>query len=476
MNNQFESGPSDTEQRLWDLVVPARPWVDHDAERTGTLDGAGYRIYDQLSSSAQDAGGTGMFGRNAGRLAVVGLAIVSPLAACGGRDGDSGASGDCDPGISDNEVVLGGSSLQSGPGAAYKAQPDAQKAYFDDINADGGVKMADGKTRKIRYISMDDAYDPARAVSNVRKLVDQEDVFGLFGNIGTVTTLAVVDYAKAKDVPILFPLSGSDEFEGLVADGAPVAGMSAPQVSFEVQVMVSQIVQSDPSATIAVLYQNDGMGSGYLAALEKEIEGTDLKIVGAESYEQSAATVDSQMVALRDSGADVFLDFGTGSFVTQAISKAAELGWDATKYLISGATDTKNIVLPAGADAAEGIRSSNWLYDVSSSANDDVAGVAAWRQFADQHSESVDSKNNLAAVGYTNAQLMVAALETTEGCERSDLLEAAQNLSGVTTDLSLEGVTFNTTPDYPYTITHLAPMTFKDGAWVYGQAETRSED
>lgn len=417
-----------------------------------------------------------MFGRNVGGLTLVGLAIVGTLTACGGRDSGSGASGDCDPGISDTEVVLGGSSLQSGAGAAYKAQPDAQKAYFEDINADGGVQMADGKTRKIRYISMDDGYDPARTVSNVRKLVDQEEVFGLFGIIGTVTTLAVVDYAKAKDVPILFPYSGSDEFEGLVADGAPVTGMSAPQVSLEVQVIVSEIVQSDPSATIAVLYQNDGMGSGYLAALEQEIEGTDLKIVGSESYEQTAATVDSQMVALRDSGADVFLDFGTGSFVTQAISKAAELGWGASKYLISGATDTKNILLPAGADAAAGVHSANWLYDVSSSANDDVAGVAAWRQFAEQHSGSVDSENNLAAVGYTNAQLMVAALEATEGCSRSDLLDAAQNLDGVTTDLSLEGVTFSTTPDDPYLITRLAPMTFTDGAWVYGQVETRSED
>lgn len=390
------------------------------------------------------------------------LCATVALTSCSSRDSAT-ASGDCSPGISDTEIHFGTSLVQSIAGA----QATAATALFEEINAGGGVAMGDGKTRKIKYTALDDGYDPARTVGNVRSLVEQDQVFAIQNLIGTASTLAVVDYLTQKEVPLTFPMTGSDELLANVAEQPVVAGAVAPQTGWEVSETAKEVLRDHPKAKIAVLYPNDSLGNGSLEALKSALEGSEAKIIAEQSYEQTTPSVDSQVVNLANAGADVFVNFATASFVTQTLKKAHELSWNPETYIYSGATDTNFVLAPAGLDAAEGIHSFYWMYDISSDDHDQQAGVQKWREFADRNSGQVKSTDTIAAAGYNTAQLLVAALENMKGCTRADLLESVKNMQGVTTDLAIEGVTFDTNPDYPYAITSMAPMTFSDGSWHY---------
>ncbi|MDF3319952.1 ABC transporter substrate-binding protein [Rhodococcus sp. C3V] len=397
------------------------------------------------------------------------LCATAVLTACSGRETNA-AMGDCDPGISDTEIRFGTSLMQSVAGP----QATAASALFDEINASGGVAMGDGKTRTISYTAMDDGYDPARTVSNVRSLVEQEQVFAIQNLVGTASTLAVVDYLTQKNVPLVFPMTGTDELLATIDKRPVVAGAVNPQTGWEVSERAKQVLRDHPQAKIAVLYPNDSLGNGSLDALKSALAGSGTQIVAQQSYEQMTPSVDSQVVNLANSGADVFVNFATASFVTQSLKKAHELNWKPDTYIYSGATDTNFVLAPAGLDAAEGVHSFYWIYDVSSKDHDAKPGVQKWRAFAERNSGKFKTTDTIAATGYNTAQLLVTALEEMNGCTRSDLIDAVQNLHGVTTDLSIEGVTFDTASDYPYSITSMAPMTFHGGSWHYDAVVTRS--
>lgn len=399
------------------------------------------------------------------------LCATAALTACAGRD-TATASGDCDPGITDTEIKFGTSLMQSVAGA----QAAAATALFDEINAAGGVAMGDGKSRKISYTALDDGYDPARTVGNVRSLVEQEQVFAIQNLIGTPSTLAVVDYLTQKNVPLVFPMTGTDELLTTLDERPVVAGAVNPQTGWEVTERAEQILRDHPQAKIAVLYPNDSLGAGSLSALKSALEGSGTRIVAEQSYEQTTPSVDSQIVNLASSGADVFVNFATASFVTQSLKKANELSWKPDTYIYSGATDTNFVLAPAGPGAAEGIHSFYWIYDVSSREHDTHPGVQNWRAFAERNAGKIKTTDTIAATGYNTAQLLVTALEQMKGCTRADLLAAVGNMRGVTTDLSIEGVTFDTTPGYPYVITSMAPMTFRNGSWHYDAVVTRSTE
>jgi branched-chain amino acid transport system substrate-binding protein len=399
------------------------------------------------------------------------LCATATLTACSGRESAT-AAGDCDPGITDSEIRFGTSLMQSvaGPQAA------AATALFEEINAAGGVAMGDGKTRKILYTALDDGYDPARTVGNVRSLVEQEQVFAIQNLVGTASTLAVVDYLAQKEVPLVFPMTGTDELLATIDKRPIVAGAVNPQTGWEVSERAKQILRDHPQAKIAVLYPNDSLGNGSLDALKSALEGSGTQIVAQQSYEQTTPSVDSQIVNLANSGADVFVNFATASFVTQSLKKAYELSWKPDTYIYSGATDTNFVLAPAGLEAAEGVHSFYWIYDVSSRDHDGQPGVQEWRAFADRNAGTVKTTDTIAATGYNTAQLLVTALEQMKGCTRADLLDSVRNMHDVTTDLSIEGVTFDTTPDYPYAITSMAPMTFRGGSWHYDAVVNRSTE
>ncbi|MEV0360806.1 ABC transporter substrate-binding protein [Nocardia sp. NPDC050697] len=400
-------------------------------------------------------------------MAVTALCATAVLTACAGRD-TATASGDCDPGITDTGITFGTSLMQSvaGPQAA------AATALFDEINAAGGVEMGDGKSRKISYIAKDDGYDPARTVGNVRSLVEQDQVFAIQNLVGTASTLAVVDYLTQREVPLVFPMTGTDELLATLDKRPVVAGAVNPQTTWEVEKRAEQIRRDHPQGKVAVLYPNDSLGNGSLAALK----ASGVQVVAEQSYEQTTPSVDSQIVNLAASGADVFVNFATASFVTQSLKKANELSWKPDTYIYSGATDTNFVLAPAGPGAAEGVHSFYWIYDVSSSEHDGQPGVQKWRAFAERNKNTIKSTDTIASTGYNTAQLLVAALRKMQGCTRADLLDAVRNLNGVTTDLAIEGVTFGGSPEYPYVITSMAPMTFRGGSWHYDAVVRRGAE
>lgn len=397
------------------------------------------------------------------RLSVLAVCGALVLSACGGRDDSSASgSGGCDTGITDSTVKIGSSLPMSGAGAAYGAIARASDAYFADVNAAGGVKMGDGVTRKVEYFSTDDAYDPARTVSNVRSLVEEEGIFAMMNVLGTSPNLAIGDYMEGEGIPNLFAMTGTDEF--LDQDGNWSMGF-LPQYEFEAKVMADYVKEKAPQGKVGILYQNDGFGKGMVDNFEQEFEGTDIEIVSTQAYEQSGGSADSQVVNLASSQADVWLNYATGTFMTQSLKKADEIGWKPLKMITSGTNHAMNIMQPAG-DGSQDAVSFTWLKDVSDKTWADDEGMKAWQAFAKKHSSDLEAADSIAANGYTTAQLMVAVLEGMEGCTRKDMLESAQSLEGVTPDLFLPEVTVNTSPDYPYFTTQVQMMEFDGEAWT----------
>jgi branched-chain amino acid transport system substrate-binding protein len=396
------------------------------------------------------------------------------LTACGGRgEDDAGAagSGDCDPGITETTVKLGSSIPLSGPGAAYGEIALTAKKYFEYVNEnDGGVQMADGKTRKVDLTVLDDAYDPAKTVSNARELIERTQVFSLFSVLGTSTNEAIYDYVNNEGVPNLFMSTGADVFLDQ-HDEKPWGMAWLPQYGWEAQVFADYVIENKPGAKVAVLFQNDGYGKAIMAGLEKAFEGTGVEIVASEGYEQAGASVDAQVSKLKGSGADVFIDYATGTFLTQSLKKMGDISWKPLTIVGSG-NNHASLVGPAGA-ATKGAVTFNWLKDVADDSWADDKGTQEWQEFAE--AKGVDATDGASANGYTMAQLMAASLENTDGCTRDDLLEGVQSLDDAEADLLLPGVTVSTTDNYPFFVNTVQMLEFDGSTWhPFGDPVTRS--
>ncbi|GAB2458485.1 ABC transporter substrate-binding protein [Xylanimonas ulmi] len=393
-------------------------------------------------------------------LAITALTTAT-LAGCGGRDDSPAEAGDdCAPGITDSQVRIGSSLPASGPAAAYGAIAAGSEAYFDAVNAAGGVAMGDGVTRQVVLTTMDDAYDSARTVSNVRKLVEQDDVAALMNVLGTSPNAAIADYVTEHKIPNLFAMTGTDQIGEQASPPWTQAFM--PQYALEAEALGGRVLEINPNAKIAILYQNDGYGKNMLADFTEFFAGTGVTIVAEQSYEQTASSIDSQMANLAASDADMFLDYATGAFMTQSLRKRAELGWQVPTIITSASGSVETIIKPAGEGAADGVITTSWLKDVSAGPGDDP-GVKAWWEFAQEH--GLEARDNIASNGYTTAQLMVEVLERTQGCTSQDIRAAAFSLDGARADLLLEGITVSTSEDYPYMLTTVGYQEFRDGGW-----------
>ncbi|WP_162564202.1 MULTISPECIES: ABC transporter substrate-binding protein [Microbacterium] len=388
------------------------------------------------------------------------------LAGCAGREPEPEAAGpeeaQCDPGFTDTEVRIGNSIPLSGPAAAYGAIGQTLRAYFDDINADGGLEFADGVTREVTVSVLDDGYDPAKTAANVRTLVEQEDVFALAGVLGTGAAISVAPYVEEAGVPNLYTGTGSDAILGL-HETEPWTTAFMPQYGFEVQALSEYIVENHPDAKAAILYQNDDFGESIRAGFEEAFEGTGVELVAAESYEVASASVDSQVTTLASSGADVFLNWAVGAFATQSLKKKLELGWDATTVINAPAADATFFLKPAGPGAADGVVSIAYTKDITDPSQAGDAGFDAWTEFAAAHPDEVNALSAPAAAGYQTAQLLEAALTQMDGCTRTALLEAATSFDEL--ELDLAPVTVTTTPDYPFVFREIKVQVFNGENW-----------
>jgi branched-chain amino acid transport system substrate-binding protein len=351
-------------------------------------------------------------------------ALVLALASCGRDDdgGGGGGEGGSDPGITKDTIKLGGSYPFSGPASAYRSIEQGAQAYFAMVNANGGV---DG--RKIEFQTLDDAYEPPKAVQNARRLIEEEQVFALFNTLGTANNAAVWDYVNKQEIPHLYVATGASLW-GADVEAHPWTTGWQPDYVTESQVYADYLEREKPQAKVAVLYQNDAFGEDLLNGFKKAIEGTGVQVVAEESYEVTDPTVASQMSKLASSDADTFLNITTPKFGAQAIVAADKIGWKVL-HIINNVSASKLLVLePAGLDKAQGLISTAYFKDPASP---EWAGDEAMTEFKDgleKFEPRANPEDPNCVFGWSAAATMVEALKGMEEPTRKALMDSVRSM------------------------------------------------
>jgi len=348
-----------------------------------------------------------------------------------------------DAGASDSEIKVGQTVPFSGPASAYATVGKAQAAYMKMINDHGGVNG-----RKIDLIQYDDAYSPPKTVEQVRKLVEGDEVLLTFQIIGTAPNAAVLKYLNGKKVPQLFAATGASKFTD--PKNFPWTMGFNPSYFVEGRIYGQYILKEHPDARVGVLYQNDDLGKDYLNGLKAGLgDKAATMIVTEVSYELTEPTIDSQILKIKDSGADLFFSATTPKQAAQAIKKIAELGWHPLQIVDINANSVGAVLKPAGLDAAKGIVSVGYVKDPSEPAKDDP-GMQRYLDFMQKYYPDGDKASSLNVYGYITAQLLVQVLrQCGDDLTRDNVLKQAASLHNVELDLLLPGISVSTSPtDY----------------------------
>jgi len=365
-----------------------------------------------------------------------------------------------DTGASDTEIKVGQTIPLSGPASAYGSIGKVQAAYLRMVNEQGGING-----RKINLIQYDDAYSPPKTVEQVRKLVEGDEVLTTFQIIGTPPNAAVQKYLNDKKVPQLLASTGATRFTD--PKNFPWTIAFNPNYQSEGHIYAKYILANHPNAKIAILYQNDDLGKDYVKGLEDALGAKASMIVAKASYELSDPTVDSQMVTLKASGADLFYNITTPKFGAQAIKKAAELGWKPVHILDINATPVSQTLVPAGLDNAKDIISVNYGKDPLDPqwANDE--GMKRYKAFMLKYAPAEDANSGIATYGYSTAALLVHIVKQCgDDLTRANLMKQATNIKGYVADLALPGMTTTTTPDDWRINKQFQMMKFDGQRWV----------
>jgi branched-chain amino acid transport system substrate-binding protein len=365
-----------------------------------------------------------------------------------------------DPGATDTEIKIGQTVPFSGPASAYATIGKAQAAYFNMINAQGGVNG-----RKINLIQYDDAYSPPKAVEQVRKLVESDEVLLTFQIIGTPSNAAVQKYLNSKKVPQLFAATGASKFTD--PKNFPWTLGFNPNYFVEGRIYGQYILKEYPNAKVGVLYQNDDLGKDYLNGIKTGLgDNAATMIVAEASYEVSDPTIDSQILKLKAAGTDLFFSASTPKFAAQAIKKNAELGWKPVHILDINATSVGAVMQPAGLEASKGVISVNYGKDPSDPSWKDDPGMKRYFDFMAKYYPDGDKNSSFNTYGYGTAQLMVHVLKQCgDDLTRENVLKQATNLKNVQLDLSLPGIVGNTTPNDYRVNKQLQMMRFNGERW-----------
>ena len=364
------------------------------------------------------------------------------------------------PGVTDTEIKIGQTMPYSGPASAYGVIGRTEIAYFQMINDQGGING-----RKLNLISLDDGYSPPKTVEQVRRLVEQERVAFLFQTLGTAPNLAIRQYCNDNKVPQLFVATGAAMFSA-PAHFPWTMGYN-PNYQTEAHIYGKNILATKPDAKISVLYQNDGFGKDYLIGL-KEALGADHAgmIVKEASYETSEPTVDSQIVTLQGSGADLILIAATPKFGAQAIRKTFDLGWTATRIISNVTSSVSAALKPAGLDKSKGLITATFGKDPTDPRWKDDPGVKEWRDFTAKYMTVAEFTDLNAAYGFGAAQTMVQVLKQCENdLSRENVMRQAANIKDLVLPLGLPGATINTSPDNYRPIRQMQLSRFNGESW-----------
>jgi ABC-type branched-subunit amino acid transport system substrate-binding protein len=365
-----------------------------------------------------------------------------------------------DPGATDTEIKIGQTVPFSGPASAYATIGKAQAAYFNMINEQGGVNG-----RKINLIQYDDAYSPPKAVEQVRKLVESDEVLLTFQIIGTASNAAIQKYLNTKKVPQLFAATGASKFTD--PKNFPWTLGFNPNYFVEGRIYGQYILKQYPNAKVGILYQNDDLGRDYLNGIRAGLGDKAATMVVAEaSYEMSDPTIDSQIIKLKSAGVDVLFSASTPKFAAQTIKKNAELGWKPVHILDINATSVGAVMQPAGLEASKGVISVNYGKDPLDPSWKDDAGMKRYFDFMTKYFPEGDKNSSFNTYGYSTAQLMVHVLKQCgDDLTRENVMKQATNLKNVQLDLALPGIVGNTTPNDYRINKQLQMMRFNGERW-----------
>jgi branched-chain amino acid transport system substrate-binding protein len=365
------------------------------------------------------------------------------------------------PGVTDTEIKLGQSYPYSGPLSAYSTIAKAQAAYFKKVNEEGGVNG-----RRIMLISLDDGFSPPKTVENVRRLVEQDEVLALFNVLGTPTNTAILKYVHQKRVPNLFVATGASKF-GDYQNNPWTIGWQ-PTYHVETGVFARYISKNLPNAKVAVLYQNDDAGRDFLAGVHDGFGELRSKMIVAEvSYEVADPTVDSQVLSLQGSGADVFLLLAAPKATAQAIRKAGGIGWKPTIFISQISSSVDLVLKPAGLENAVGIWSTAFIKDPSDPGLKDDRGVQEYLAYMKKHQPEANPADFFNVAGYSTAQTLIEVLKRCgDDLTRENLMRQATNLKDLELPLLASGIRINTSPTDYFPIEQEQMIRFDGQKWV----------
>ena len=373
-----------------------------------------------------------------------------------------------DTGATDKEIKVGHINPYSGPASAYGAIGKAIGAYFDKVNAEGGING-----RMVKFISVDDGYNPAKTVEQARKLVEEDEVLLLFQPLGTPPNSAIHRYMNQRKVPQLFVATGATKWGD--PKNFPWTMGWQPNYQSEAKIYAAHILDANPNAKIAVLYQNDDYGKDYVKGFEDGLgDKAKTMIVSRASYEVTDPTVDSQMLTLKNSGANTFFNVTTPKFAAQAIKKAAELGWKPAHYLNSVSNAVGSVMTPAGLENGVGIFTAAYIKDPTDPQFQKGKEYDDWLAWMKKYHPGGDLKDNFNVYGYTVAQTLVQVLKQAgDNLTRENVMKQAASLD-MTLPMLLPGVNIKTGPDDFYPIEREQLMKFNGKSWelfgkVYGR-------
>jgi branched-chain amino acid transport system substrate-binding protein len=371
------------------------------------------------------------------------------------------AQGKYGPGASDTEILIGQTNPYSGPLSSYATQGRAQTAYYAMINEQGGING-----RKIKLISLDDGYSPPKTVEHHRRLVESDEVLGIVGTMGTPTNSAIVKYMNMKSVPHIFLASGASKWGDFKS--SPWTMGWYPTYRSEGNIYGAYIRDNMKDAKIAILSQNDDYGKDFVAGFKAGLgEAADKLIVKELTYEVSEPTIDSQIVTLKASGANVLFSASTAKAAAQTIKKAAELDWQPTHFLVQNANSISTVLTPAGLNNAVGLISTAYIKDPVDPQFADDEGMKWYLAFMKKYYPDGDVKDPQNQIGVSIAATFVQILKQCgSDLTRENLMKQANSIKNLELPLLLPGIKLNTGAEDHYPIEQFQLVKFDGKTWA----------
>src|SRR5215467_2555391 len=386
-------------------------------------------------------------------------AVFAALALCTATSSPALAQKKYDSGASDTEIRIGNIMPYSGPASAYAAIGKAEEAYFAKVNAEGGING-----RKVNFISYDDGYSPPKAVEQARKLVESDEVLLIFNSLGTPSNSAIQKYLNTRRVPQLFVSTGAAKWND--PKNFPWTMGWQPNYQTEARIYAAYILKNHPGKTIGVLYQNDDFGKDYLIGLREGLGEQASKLILIESsYETSTPTVDSQVVQIKGTNPDIFINITTPKFTAQAIKKIAELKWAPIHFLTNVSVSIGGVMKPAGYENDQGILSTAYLKDPKDPEWKNDPAMTEWRAFMTKWYPEGDQDDAATVFAYGVAKGLEQVLrQCGDDLTRANIMKQAANLN-FEIGIYLPGTKIKTSPTDYAPLEQLQMMRFKGETW-----------